>query len=93
MVSQMNDRKEIIEMLYLLKEQAFPNGNKITQINDVSWSSFDFVITSAIGKLKEDGEMWDFPTAKDRKRKHEEFIKEFGAYLKKKKEETEWSDC
>lgn len=51
----MNDRKEIIEMLYLLKENAFAKGNKTTEISDVSWSSFDFVITSAISKLKEDG--------------------------------------
>ena len=83
----MNDRKEIIEMLYLLKENASANGNKTTEIDGVSWSSFDFVMTSAIAKLKEDGEMWDFPTAEDRKRKHEEFIKEFRAYIKKKKEE------
>lgn len=51
----MNNREEIIEMLYLLKENASANGNKTTKIDDVSWSSFDFVITSAIAKLKEDG--------------------------------------
>lgn len=55
----MNDRKEIIEMLYLLKENAFAKGNKTTEIDDISWSSFDFVITSAIAKLKEDGGMWE----------------------------------
>ena len=84
----MNDRKEIIEMLYILKEQAYSVSNEknMTVLDNISHDSFDWIITSAIGKLKEDGEMWDYPTPEDRKRKHEEFLKEFRAYIKKKKE-------
>ena len=87
----MNDRKEIIEMLYILKESAFSVSNEknMTVLDNISHDSFDWVITSAIGKLKEDGEMWDYPTAEDRKRKHEEFLKEFRTYIKRKKEENE----
>ena len=92
----MNDRKEIIEMLYLLKNNAkrVSNEKNTTVITDVNPESFDWVITSAIAKLKEDGNSWELLTPEDRKRKHEEFKKEFRTYLKKKREEekTEWRD-
>lgn len=57
----MNDRKEIIEMLYFLKKQAFSVSDKknITVLDNVYYESFDFIITSAIAKLKEDGGMWE----------------------------------
>lgn len=57
----MNDRKEIIEMLYILKKQAYSVSNEknMTVLDNISHDSFDFVITSAIAKLKEDGGMWE----------------------------------
>lgn len=91
----MNERDEIIEMLYILKKNmaSVHNCKNDTVITDVSPESFDWIITSAIGKLKEDGNKWELLKPEDIKRKHEEFIKEFKAYLKKKKEEkTEWRD-
>lgn len=61
----MNERKEIIEMLYLLKEQArmvsSPEGEvarNTTLLANISPQSFDWVITSAIAKLKEDGRLY-----------------------------------
>lgn len=61
----MNERKEIIEMLYLLKEQARIASSSdgeiarnTTLLTNISPQSFDFVITSAIAKLKEDGGLY-----------------------------------
>lgn len=61
----MNERKEIVEMLYLLKDAAQrvygPNGEiarNTTALDNISPESFDWVITSAIAKIKEDGGMW-----------------------------------
>lgn len=58
----MNERREIIEMLYLLKDAAQrvygSNGEvarNTTALENISPESFDWVITSAIAKLKEDG--------------------------------------
>lgn len=62
----MNERKEIIEMLYLLKEQARVVSSSdgeiarnTTLLANISPQSFDWVMTSAIAKLKEDGGMWE----------------------------------
>lgn len=50
----MNDKRETIEMLKILKEQA-KGTNGATQIDAVSIDSFLFVINSAIGVIKEEG--------------------------------------
>ena len=56
----MNEREEIIEMLYILKKNmaSVHNCKNDTVITDVSPESFDWVITSAIAKLKEDGGLY-----------------------------------
>lgn len=48
----MNDKKEAIKMLELLKEQA-KGDNRTTQIDNVSLDSFLFVISNAISIIEE----------------------------------------
>lgn len=48
----MNDKREIIEMLEILKEQA-KGDNRITIIDQVSLDSFLFVINKAMSVIKE----------------------------------------
>lgn len=61
----MNERQEIIEMLYILKDAARMVSNSdeeiaknITLLANITPQSFDWVITSAIAKLKEDGGLY-----------------------------------
>lgn len=49
----MNEKKETIEMLKILREQA-KGTNMTTQIDQVSIDSFLFVINSAIGVIQEE---------------------------------------
>lgn len=46
-------RNEVIDMLEILQENAIADGAKTTLINDVSISSFQWVIDEAIQCLRE----------------------------------------